>query len=98
MALQRTEARAATQGRPYGVIGRNSRSVGTGGDGAPPLHGYRKFLRRADVRHRLLRGAGDGASGTPPPAECLRAAGCGHPTLRRGRGRIAAPARWASSQ
>ena len=41
--------RAAPSGRPYGGIGRGSKPGETGGGGAPPLHGHRKFLRRADV-------------------------------------------------
>ena len=76
---------AATQGRPYGGIGRNGKSGKTGGDRAQPLRGYRKFLRRADVGIGPYEREGTGRRGRRP--------------LRRGWGRrIAASALWASSQ
>ena len=55
------EGRAATQGRPYGVIGRDSGSEGAGGDGAPPLHVYRKSMQWANVGIGPygVRGTGD---------------------------------------
>ena len=65
-----TGERAATQGRPYGGWGRSGEAGGAGGGGAPPLHGYRKFVRR---------GVGDAA-----PYERERRCGVGENDTRSG--------------
>ena len=82
---------------PTGLTEVPCRSGRAGGDGAPPLHGDRKFLRGPMGASAPTgcggRGVGDaapygGAAGggvwSPRPTEVGLAAGCGCPALRRG--------------